>query len=201
MVKSYLSRNEVNFLKTKEFGVLVVLLILIGTNITYLKYSDEKIEKNVKEIVDENKAESMDSTKIVYDNMTLDELAEKLDKSLNSDVKGQGYIFAKYSIETGVDPYLAVAVMLQETGCKWNCSYLASKCNNYGGQKGAPGCNGGSYKKFDTQEEGIKSYITNLYDNYISKGLTTPEQINKRYASDPNWSKKINRYINEIKSK
>ena len=43
MVKSYLSRNEVNFLKTKEFGVLVVLLILIGTNITYLKYSDEKV--------------------------------------------------------------------------------------------------------------------------------------------------------------
>ncbi len=200
MVKSYLSRDEVNFLKTKEFGVLVVLLILIGTNITYLKYSDEKVVASGY-VVCENKAESMDSTKIVYDNMTLDELAEKLDKSLNSDVKGQGYIFAKYSIETGVDPYLAVAVMLQETGCKWNCSYLASKCNNYGGQKGAPGCNGGSYKKFDTQEEGIKSYITNLYDNYISKGLTTPEQINKRYASDPNWSKKINRYINEIKSK
>lgn len=200
MVKSYLSRNEVNFLKTKEFGVLVVLLILIGTNITYLKYSDEKVVTSGY-VVCENKAESMESTKIVYDNMTLDELAEKLDKSLNSDVKGQGYIFAKYSIETGVDPYLAVAVMLQETGCKWNCSYLASKCNNYGGQKGAPGCNGGSYKKFDTQEEGIKSYITNLYDNYISKGLTTPEQINKRYASDPNWSKKINRYINEIKSK
>lgn len=200
MVKSCLSRNEVNFLKTKEFGVLVVLLILIGTNITYLKYSDEKVVTSGY-VVCENKAESMDSTKIVYDNMTLDELAEKLDKSLNSDVKGQGYIFAKYSIETGVDPYLAVAVMLQETGCKWNCSYLASKCNNYGGQKGAPGCNGGSYKKFDTQEEGIKSYITNLYDNYISKGLTTPEQINKRYASDPNWSKKINRYINEIKSK
>lgn len=200
MVKSYLSRDGVNFLKTKEFGVLVVLLILIGTNITYLKYSDEKVVASGY-VVCENKAESMDSTKIVYDNMTLDELAEKLDKSLNSDVKGQGYIFAKYSIETGVDPYLAVAVMLQETGCKWNCSYLASKCNNYGGQKGAPGCNGGSYKKFDTQEEGIKSYITNLYDNYISKGLTTPEQINKRYASDPNWSKKINRYINEIKSK
>lgn len=200
MVKSYLSRNEVNFLKTKEFGVLIVLLILIGTNITYLKYSDEKVVTSGY-VVCENKAESMESTKIVYDNMTLDELAEKLDKSLNSDVKGQGYIFAKYSIETGVDPYLAVAVMLQETGCKWNCSYLASKCNNYGGQKGAPGCNGGSYKKFDTQEEGIKSYITNLYDNYISKGLTTPEQINKRYASDPNWSKKINRYINEIKSK
>lgn len=187
-------------MKTKEFGVLVVLLILIGTNITYLKYSDEKVVASGY-VVCENKAESMDSTKIVYDNMTLDELAEKLDKSLNSDVKGHGYIFAKYSIETGVDPYLAVAVMLQETGCKWNCSYLASKCNNYGGQKGAPGCNGGSYKKFDTQEEGIKSYITNLYDNYISKGLTTPEQINKRYASDPNWSKKINRYINEIKSK
>ena len=73
-------------MKTKEFGVLVVLLILIGTNITYLKYSDEKVVASGY-VVCENKAESMDSTKIVYDNMTLDELAEKLDKSLNIEYK------------------------------------------------------------------------------------------------------------------
>ena len=52
MVKSYLSRNEVNFLKTKEFGVLIVLLILIGTNITYLKYSDEKVTNMLNAVLD-----------------------------------------------------------------------------------------------------------------------------------------------------
>lgn len=189
-------------MKKKEIFILVTLIISVVTSIATLKY-DSSIIKTIenKKVLCENKAESIDDIEIVYDGMTLNELAEKLDKSLNSAVEGKGYIFAKYSIEIGVDPYLAVAVMLHETGCKWNCSSLATQCNNYGGQKGTPSCNGGSYKAYATQEEGIKGYITNLYNNYISKGLTTPEQINKKYAADPNWHKKINKYISEIKSK
>lgn len=189
-------------MKKKEIIVMFVLLVLIVTCVSSLEYN-KKITVMVenKKVLCENKAISKDDVEIVYDGMTLNQLAEKLNKSLNSDVKDKGYIFAKYSIEIGVDPYLAVAVMLHETGCKWNCSSLAKKCNNYGGQKGSPSCNGGSYKAYETQEEGIKGYITNLYNNYISKGLTTPQQINKRYAADPNWYKKINNYIEEIKSK
>ena len=92
---------------------------------------------------------------IVYDGLTLNELAIKLEKNLNSTISGYGYTFASKSLELGLDPYLAVAIMLHETGCKWNCSSLMKKCNNVGGMKGTPGCNGGSYKKFDTLEEGI----------------------------------------------
>ena len=191
-------------MKTNEKVITITLIILVFTSIVSLKYN-KKITVTVEndKVLCENKAVTVttETKEIVYDGMTLDELGEKLNKSLNSTVKGQGHIFAKYSIEYGVDPYLAVAVMLHETGCKWNCSGLAKKCNNYGGQKGSPSCNGGSYKKYETQEEGIKGYISNLSKNYIKKGLTTPKQINKKYAEDPNWYKKIEKYIKEIKSK
>ena len=137
---------------------------------------------------------------IVYDNMTMDELAEKLNRSLNSTLSGYGYLFASYSLELGVDPYLALAIVLHETGCKWECSYLTRVCNNVGGQKGSPSCNGGSYKRYDTLEEGIKGYLTNLYNGYISKGLTTPEQIGPKYAGSTSWPSKINWYIEYIKA-
>ena len=57
-----------------------------------------------------------------------------------------GYAYATYSLELGVDPYLAVAISMHETGCTWNCSYLLKACNNVGGQKGE-GC--GSYRAYD----------------------------------------------------
>ena len=80
---------------------------------------------------------------IVYDGMTLNELTEKLNRSLKSTIAGKGDVFASYSLERGVDPYLAVSIMLLETGCNWSCSSLMRKCNNVGGQKGSPSCDGG----------------------------------------------------------
>ena len=138
---------------------------------------------------------------IVYDGMTLTELGAKLDKSLNSSLSGYGYLYASYSLEVGVDPYLAVAISLHETGCSGECSNLVKKCNNVGGQKGKPSCNGGSYKKYNTLEEGIKGFIDNLYKGYISKGLVTPEQIGPRYAASTTWATKVNSFIAKIEAK
>ena len=81
----------------------------------------------------------------VYDGMTLEELASKLDRSLKNELSGKGYLYASYSLEKGVDPYLAVAISLEETGCNWNCRQLVNTCNNVGGMKGS-GC--GSYGAF-----------------------------------------------------
>ena len=134
---------------------------------------------------------------IVYDGMTLDELSEKLNRSLNSTISGKGYLIASHSLEVGVDPYMATAIMLHETGCKWECSYLVNTCNNVGGQKGS-GC--GAYSYFNSLDEGIIAFIDNLYNNYISYGLTTPEAINPKYAEDPNWSVNVNKYIENIKA-
>lgn len=122
--------------------------------------------------------------KIVYDNMTIEELSQKLNRSLNSTLTGKGYSFAKACLELGVDPYLAVAIVLEETGCKWNCSSLVKQCNNVGGQKGGTvKCNGGSYRYYPTLEEGIYGFVENLARNYYAKGLTTPEQMNSKYAA------------------
>ena len=137
----------------------------------------------------------------VFDNMTINELSSKLNKSLNSTLSNKGNIFARYAIEYGVDPYLAVAIALHETGCSWECSELVKKCNNVGGQKGSPGCGGGSYKSFSTLDAGIEGFISNIYNNYYKYGLDTPEKMNSKYAASTTWASAVNRYINSIKSK
>lgn len=134
---------------------------------------------------------------IVYEGKTLNELTAMLEKSLNSILSGKGNLIATYSLEKGVDPVMATAIMLHETGCKWNCSYISTNCNNVGGQKGT-GC--GSYRYYNSLDEGIMGFIDNLSINYISYGLTTPDLINPKYAEDPNWSAKVNKYITNIKA-
>lgn len=137
---------------------------------------------------------------IVYDGLTMDELAAKLDRSLNSTIAGTGYTFASESLALGIDPYLAVAIVLHETGCSWDCSYLVKACNNVGGMKGAPGCNGGSYAAFSSLDDGIRSYLNNLYRNYYAYGLTTPETIGPKYAASSAWASKVNWYIDSIRA-
>lgn len=134
---------------------------------------------------------------IVYNGMTLEELGEQLDKSLKNELSGNGLFIASYSLEKGVDPYIATAIMLHETGCKWNCSRIMRQCNNVGGKKGS-GC--GSYQYYESLEQGIKKLIDYLSKNYFKKGLDTPEEINKKYATDKTWYKKINKYVKEIKA-
>ena len=136
----------------------------------------------------------------VYDNMTLTELADKLNRTLHSTISGQGYTFASYEMELGIDQYIAVAIVMHETGCEGQCSALLNQCNNVGGMKGAGGCNGGSYASFATLEEGIKAFMNNLNKNYFSQGLTTPETIGPKYAESSTWSAQVNAYVAKIKA-
>ena len=154
--------------------------------------SVDKLKELDVEIIEETSKEEK-----VYDDLTLNELSEKINRSLNSTISDKGYLIVSHSLEMGVDPYMATAIILQETGCKWDCSYLVKTCNNVGGQKGS-GC--GSYSYFPSIDEGIVAFIDNLYYNYVSYGLTTPETINPKYAEDPNWSVNVNRYIESIKA-
>lgn len=137
----------------------------------------------------------------VYDGMTLEELAAKINRNLGDGyISGKGELIASYCLEKGVDPYIAVAIMLHETGCRANCSNLVRQCNNVGGQKGSPGCGGGAFKAFNTLDEGIYGFINNLYKNYYAYGLTTVETIAPRYAEGNTWAGKINWYVNLIKN-
>ena len=137
----------------------------------------------------------------VYEGMTLEELGEKINRNLGTGyLSGKGSLIASKCIELGVDPYIVTAIILHETGCKYNCSTLVKQCNNVGGQKGAPSCGGGSYKYYATLDDGIVGHIENLYYNYFSKGRTTVETIAPRYAASTAWSGKINWYVNLIRA-
>ena len=138
---------------------------------------------------------------IVYDGLTMGELAEKLNRSLNSTISGKGYLIASYSLQLGIDPYMATAIILHETGCNGTCSSLVRECNNVGGQKGGPSCGGGAYKAYATFDEGIMGYLDNLYRNYYSYGLTTPETIGPKYAASTTWASQVNNYIALIRSR
>ena len=162
---------------------------------------EEAKEEFVDSISELSKENNVTKRVIVYDGMTMSELAEKLNRSLKSTIAGKGDIFASYSLERGVDPYLAVSIMLLETGCNWSCSSLMRRCNNVGGQKGSPSCDGGSYKSYPSLDEGIKGFIDNIADNYYAYGLTTPEAMNKKYAASNMWAIKVNNYISSVKAK
>lgn len=162
---------------------------------------EEAKEEFVDSISELSKENNVTKRVIVYDGMTMSELTEKLNRSLKSTIAGKGDVFASYSLERGVDPYLAVSIMLLETGCNWSCSSLMRKCNNVGGQKGSPSCDGGSYKSYPSLDEGIKGFIDNIADNYYAYGLTTPEAMNKKYAASDMWAIKVNNYILSVKAK
>lgn len=198
--------------KLLKCGIFILIMFiniyLISFNKTNFKKAYDKstvstpnyveiVENTTEGEVLQELEEVVEKNSIVYDNMTLQELSVKIDNSLNSTISGKGYLIASYSLEMGVDPYMATAIILQETGCKWECSYLVKQCNNVGGQKGS-GC--GSYSYFNSLDEGIIAFIDNLYENYISYGLTTPEAINPKYAEDQNWSSYVNSYIETIKA-
>lgn len=147
-----------------------------------------------------NKKEEERKKSLVYEDMNSSQLISMLNKSLNSNLSNKGELIANYSLKKGVDPVVATAIMLQETGCKWSCSALVRKCNNVGGVKGSPNCSGG-YRKYASLDDGIKKFIDNLADNYYSYGLNTPEKMNKKYAASSTWATKVNRYVKEIKEK
>lgn len=137
----------------------------------------------------------------VYNGMTLSELSEKLNRSLKGSLAGKGEIYASKSLELNVDPYIAVAISLHETGCNWNCSSLTTQCYNVGGIKGSPSCGSSGYKRYSSLDEGITAFIETLSYGYYSKGLTTPELIGPRYAGSTTWAAAINSYITQIASK
>lgn len=191
--------------RKENYIIFICLLLLISLSTMLIK--DKQNDKNDEllaniETISETTTTTTETTttkKIVWDNLTEEELTIKLNKNLYSTLSNTGLHFAKYTSETGLDPYLAISIVNLETGCKWGCSYLARTCNNIGGIKGSPSCNGSSYRRYDTLEEGIKSYLDLIYYNYYSIGLDDPYKMNSKYAESSTWAEKVNNYYQEVK--
>ena len=181
------------------YAVLILNIILLSFILIYKNkvYEGEVVTK---EIVYKEPDIKEVNNRIVWDNLTREELIAKLNKNLYHELSGTGSYFADYTIKTGLDPYLAVSIVNLETGCKWGCSYLARTCYNIGGLKGSPSCNGGAYARFNSLEDGINSYLDILYNGYWSKGLTNADLMNPKYAESTTWAEKVNAYYQTIKA-
>lgn len=190
--------NAINVINMSSSNRVVEAQV-IDNPVTVESSSDAQVEELSMEQAPQ--AEYIPPRVEVYEGMTIEELSQKLDRSLgNGTLAGKGSLIANKCIELGVDPYIAVAIMLHETGCSYSCSNLVISCNNVGGQKGAPSCGGGSYKYYATLDDGIVGHIENLYRNYFSRGYNTVSTIGSRYAESNTWASKINWYVEQIRA-
>ena len=107
----------------------------------------------------------------------------------------------KVAQDYGVDWRLAIAISIHETGNY--TSYLFENQNNVGGM-----WNGAKeeFYSYDTLEDGIDAYISNLKYNYIDVGLTTIEEIGNIYCpigindngDNKYWTPKVTKYYKEL---
>ncbi|WP_081954015.1 glucosaminidase domain-containing protein [Paenibacillus sp. FSL R5-0345] len=108
----------------------------------------------------------------------------KLNSSLGGALKNTGDIFSSIGSKYGIDPALLAAIAVHETGN--GTSNAVKTKNNVGGMMGKNGL-----MTFSSIQEGIEKMASNLKRNYIDKGLTTIEAIQRKYApsgaaNDPN---------------
>lgn len=102
-----------------------------------------------------------------------------------------------------VDYKLAIAISKHETGTYTSLAF--KDLNNVGGmmhwtEKGM------LLKRYDTLEDGIEAFVSNLKRNYIDMGLTSIEEIQKKYApigindngTNQYWVSGVSRYYEEL---
>ena len=185
--------TSLNDLKVKEFDVKS--MAASAHAIVKNNNKDENENFSLTEIKMETAPASVLRVE-VYQGMTMDELSNKLNRSLGGILAGHGRTIAEHSLKVGADPYVVTAIMMHETGN--GTSRIANSCYNFGGQKGS-GC--GGWKRYGSVDEGLKGMINNLYNNYYAHGLTTVEAIGSKYAESGSWPSMINWYIGQIKAK
>jgi len=187
------------------YTLLIVIAFLMLVEMSYFyDLRERKLATRTADLISfeyvEPKVQKERPKPIIFDGLTKEELTEKLNRNLFNELAGKGETFATYTEKTGLDPYLAISIINVETGCKWSCSHLVKACNNIGGLKGAPGCEGGAYAAYENLDVGITSYLDILYNGYWSQGLQTAEAMNPKYAESTAWAGKVNMYYNEIKN-
>ena len=186
----------------KNILMNTLLIFTLLSLIFVFNYIDNKKETIVKQVEYTENNFVAEEKEIVYDGLTFDELVEVLDTSLKDDLAGTGYLYAKYALQYGVDPYLAVGISLHETGCNDKCSDKVVSCNNVGGQRFKPTCyDGGTYGRYDTLEAGIEGFIRNIYNNYVRYGMLTSYEMEDKYVGtgSKSWAPKVEGYIAKSK--
>ncbi len=144
-------------------------------------------------------------TNLSYQGEDAVKIGHKIDNFLKDKMEGKGEVISKYAINSKLDPYLVASMIIEESGCDSECSFLVDKCNNIGklyynekslGQKA---CLGGYYQQFDSIEDSVRSYVRYVKENFYDKELTNLNDIYKVYKKDVRWLFRVNERMNNIK--
>jgi hypothetical protein len=131
--------------------------------------------------------------------------AKQLNNKLGGTLSGHGDDYIEAGTKYGIDPAFLGAISMHETG---NGTSRGSRVqNNVGGMMKSGGNSG--QMTFGSIEEGIDAMAKNLAGSlYIKDGLTTPAEIQKRYApggalNDPDnlnqyWLDAVTKYWGEF---
>lgn len=124
--------------------------------------------------------------------ITAKELDKKIKESGATAFKGKGAAFLSAGEKYGVDPILVMAIAMRDMG-------PGTRLNNPGNLRKS-----GKLLKFDSMEEGIDKMTSHIYRNYIVDGLTTPKQMEKKYAPkgapnyNPHWASSVEAQIEQL---
>ena len=170
-------------------GILYSNLFLYSGLIKGAELGDKEkalqvIKEEEKEPVIEEKVEIEEELEETPEICKLDEISCKIKEVANN-----------YDI----DWKLAVAISIHETG-KYT-SRAFKELNNVGGNFSK-----GTLMYFDTLEEGIDFFISNIKKNYLDMGLNTIEEIGNKYCpvgindngDNKYWVPRVKQYYNEL---
>ena len=116
---------------------------------------------------------------------------EFLNIFLDGVLTGKGEQFCKAQEKYGINASFLVGIANHESAMG-KSDYARNK-NNIAGIRG-----GNGYLTFSSVDECIDKMAANLKEKYIDKGLTTIEQINKKYAESNKWSSAVIRHMNPM---
>ncbi len=116
-------------------------------------------------------------------------------ESKDSPLAGSAKAFISEADRLGLDWKLVVAIAGTES---YFGRHIPQNSYNAWGWAIFTGMSDG--KHFDGWEDGIATVSEGLKQNYVDRGLTTVEKIGTRYAADPNWSYKVNHFMDEIEA-
>jgi len=114
-------------------------------------------------------------------------------RKYNSVLYDHAETFVKRADENQFDYRLLPAIAMQESNL---CKYIYEGSHNCWGW----GIYGNKVTRFDSYDEAIDTISRGIKKYYIDKGLTTPEEIMRKYTppSDGSWAYGVNTFLKVI---
>lgn len=192
-------------LKWKRITVAIIILILVIVNVIQIisHFSVKRTKhEQTSEIGTNTQVETKTSENAVKnENNDISRFCTLHVVTCPDEFDNETELVKQISAKYGVDWKLIEAIVRHETGNRTSRAY--HELNNVGGLMGKDGL-----MKFETKEESYERLVYVIKNYYIDMGLTTIEQIQKKYApigaeNDPNnlnshWTSSVKKIYEEI---